>query len=70
MWLCAHGLTFVVCVVRCVQVKSALLALYSHVSSQSSAAQSKQLLEDEEDIYLVVAMKKTPLKQSNKPIRM
>lgn len=53
----------------CPQIKSALLALYSHISSSHANAPSKQLLEEEEDIFLVCAMKKTPLKQHNKPIR-
>jgi hypothetical protein len=53
------------------QIKNALLALYSHLSSASAAASSKALLEDEgSDIHLTLALKKVPLKASNKPIQM
>lgn len=62
-------LVVVLCLCVSAQIKSALLALYSHISSTHANAPSKQLLEDEEDIFLVMAMKKTPLKQQNKPLR-
>lgn len=53
------------------QTKNALLALYSHLAQQQSESASKQLLEDEgSDIYLVIGLKKVPLKASNVPITM
>jgi hypothetical protein len=60
----------VVSCVLVVQVKSCLLALYSHLQSTAAASHSKQLLDEEQDIQLIIAMKKTPEKQNNRPLRM
>lgn len=51
-------------------MKSCLLALYAHLQNGDAEAHSKQLLDEEHDIQIIVALKKVPEKQHNKPIRM